>query len=462
VVEKVSPYSAIILLWTVIGTVLLAMFWPGGRGLRLARQIFAVSVLAFREGVRHKVLWTVSVLALIPCAIAYYSDADGTHVGRACLILNYGLSSGEVLGAFLIVLLCALSVAREIESRIMHTFGTKPIPRWAILVGKALGFWAIDLLFILGLTVLTAALVRTVPARGETRKGSTAASSGTWADLRRRALTTRQFHMADGEAGPSPAYKLIEPGVSRQWVFALDPTERRDEPLAVRFLISSSSGFAAHVPDVGFDVSCDGTSAPLLSRAETVAQDRPFDFFVEPERLANATRLMVTVTASKKGQFPPTLMATAQLGVPVDDFSQNMVKAFLLMALQGWTLAMITASWSGVLSFPVTVALGLILVLGGEMSRQALMLMESGAARAEALGLTVGEPAWQKAVAAQLALVLQLLPDFRVMGGPTAFVEGEIFSGWVLAQAALMMGVVRVLGWSLFGMWLFQRREVGR
>jgi len=227
-------------------------------------------------------------------------------------------------------------------------------------------------------------------------------------------------------------------------------------------VFSSSREFAAQIEDVGFDITCDGTSAPLFNRAETVAQDRPFDLFLEPEHLANATRLMVTITASKKGSYPPSLVTTVQIGVPVDDFSQNMTKAFLLMALQGWTLALIIASWSGVLSFPVTVALGVILVLGGEMSRQALLLIESGAARAQALGLDAGESAWQKAVAAQLALVLQLLPDFRVMGGPTAFVEGDVLSGWVLAQAALTMGVVRVLGWSLLGMWLFQHREVGK
>ncbi|MGD0089990.1 MAG: hypothetical protein ABSE73_08725, partial [Planctomycetota bacterium] len=333
---------------------------------------------------------------------------------------------------------------------------------WAILLGKALGFWAIDLLFILGLTILTAVLVRLVPARPETRELGGPASTGSWADLRRNALTTRQYRLADGEPGPGASYKLIEPGVSRQWVFTLDPRERRDEPLAARFQLTSSRSFASHIENVGLDVTCDGTSEPLLKGSHTVAQDRPLDFFLEPECLAKATKLLVTVSAARIGEYPPSLVVTVRLGVPVDDFSQNLFKAFLLLALQGWTLALITASWSGVLSFPVTVALGVILVLGGEMSRQTLMLMESGAARAQALGLDAGESPLQKTVVAQLTLCLELLPDFRVMGGPAAFVEGDIMSGWVLAHAALMMGVVRVLGWSLAGVWLFQRREVGK
>ena len=110
----VDPQAAIALVWTVVGAVVITLLWPNGRGLRLARQITAVAVLAFREGVRLKVLWTVFLLALIPGILAYYSDADGTHVGRASLILNYCLSAGEILGAVLI------GGARDREPRHAH------------------------------------------------------------------------------------------------------------------------------------------------------------------------------------------------------------------------------------------------------------------------------------------------------------------------------------------------------
>ena len=130
--------SALILVWLFVGLGVLCVALPRGR--RLARQVVAVAVLGFREGLRLKILWMVFALALIPGVLAYFSDGDGTHAGRARLILDTCLSTGEVLGAALIVLLAALSVAHEIESRIMHTLGTKPVPRWAILLGKALGF----------------------------------------------------------------------------------------------------------------------------------------------------------------------------------------------------------------------------------------------------------------------------------------------------------------------------------
>lgn len=458
----VDPRSAIVLLWLVIGVMLLALLWPRGRGRRLARQILAVAVLSFREGVRLKVLWTVFALALVIGFLAYYSDADGTHVGRASLVLSYCLSTGEILGASLIVLLSALSVAREIESRIMHTLGTKPIPRWGILIGKALGFWVIDLLFLAGLTLFAAALVRAVPARPESREVSRLASSGSWADLRRNVLTTRQHQLADDNPGSSAAYKTIAPGRSREWVFTLDPELNRSEALAVRFQFSSSLTFAPAIEQMGISVAGDAAAAPLIKVVERVPQDRPFDLFITPEQLAGSGKLQVLVSASDQGRIPLTLVGTVRLGVPVDDFESNLLKAFLLMALQGWVLAMITASWSGVLSFPVTVALGVILVLGGEMSRHALVLLQSSASRMQALGLPSSASGFQQAMTAQLRVLLELLPDFRVLGGPAAFVEGECVSGWALAHAVLMMGIVRVIGWSLPGVFLFHRREVGK
>jgi hypothetical protein len=193
---------------------------------------------------------------------------------------------------------------------------------------------------------------------------------------------------------------------------------------------------------------------------DTVPQNRPFDMFVKPEALTKPGTLEVTVSAAKDGKYPTSIVGHVRQGSAEDGFAGNLFKAFLLLALQGWILATITTSWSGVLSFPVTVALGAILVLGGEMSRQALDILQSGAGRAQQLGLDDGSI--QKSVTAHLQLLLSLLPDFRGAGAPSAFVEGQFLSGWAIAQAALMMGVVRGLAWCVPGIYLFHQREVGK
>lgn len=444
-----------VLTWTIVFVAIVTLMRSRNR--RLARQIFAVAVLGFREGLRLKVLWTVAALALIPGLLAFFSDADGTHAGRAALILNYCLSTGELLGAMLIVLLSALSVAREIESRIMHTFGTKPVPRWTILFGKALGFWAIDLLFLLGLTLFTGILVRGVPMRPEAREPSKLFTTGTWEDLRRNALTTREYH-EPGDAGSGGKMKMIKPGHAHTWRFEIDPGATR-EALAFRFQLSSTQTFAKHIEKMGIRIGYDGPAKPLYDQVLKVPQDRPFDLYLDPQSLSGPGTLAVTLTASE-ARNAPSVVGTVKLGLADDGLIENLAKAALLMALQGWILAVITTSWSGVLSFPVTVAMGLILVLGGEMSRHALDLMAISAARAQEMG--GAHSALQQDLTGQLRFMLGLLPDFQAAGGPAVFVEGKRLSGWAVAEAVLMMGLLRGLGWALPGMVLFQRREVGR
>jgi hypothetical protein len=451
--------AALLLVWSVV--LIVAGFLAIPRGRRLARQIFALAVLGFREGLRLKVLWTVALLSLIPGVLAYFSDADGTHVGRARLILNVCISSGEVLGALLIVLLSALSVAREIESRIMHTMGTKPVPRWAILAGKMLGFWAIDLIFIVGLVLFTAALVRAVPLRPETRSASDFVSTGTWNDLRRNALTTREFAGVDSNETKIRT-RLVKAGKSTENTFAIDPATLSGEGAVVRLLLSTTVSFETHVRGLQVQIGYSG-DAPFYDKRITAPQDLPFEIYVPQESLTRAGNIAIKVTA------PPGLQGaivmhdpgSVQLGTTADNFSWNMIKALMLMALQGWILSVILTSWSGVLSFPVTVALGAILVLGGEMSRNAIELMQTSEVRTEQKE-GPNENVDRAETTDLLRTILSCLPDFRAAGGPSAFVEGSVVSAWAVAHAMFWMGLVRGLAWALPGVLSFHRREVGR
>lgn len=462
-----STTPAIVLVWALLGIALAFLLWPRGR--TLARQLYALASLGFREGLRLKVLWTVLALSLVPGAIAFFSDADGTHAGRARLILDTCISSGEVLGASLIVLLSALSVAREIESRIMHTIGAKPVPRWAILTGKALGFWAIDLCFLAILMLYCATLVRAVPLRAETHSQTRLDETGTWSLLERNALTTRNYFDSSTNSTSSAEFLFIRPGATREWVFAAPPDDAGSGQRSLRFAISSNNSIIAHIPDVRITASALG-QAPFLDRKETIPHARPFEFFLDPATTP-AGAIKVAITASPHAptsRFPPISLIVARstgvrLGVAADGFALNLVKSFFMMAIQGWVLAIITASWSGVLSFSVTVALGVLLVLSGEMSRNVIELMRSDIARLQESGLLEAHAnSLQMETIARLQTMLSLFPDFRAAGGPAAFVDGHFVPALALAHTALWMGLIRGLGWALPGFIAFQKREVGK
>jgi ABC-type transport system involved in multi-copper enzyme maturation permease subunit len=457
---KEQHLAAILLVWFIIGVVVAGLLWPRGRGRKLARQVFALASLGFREGLRLKTLWTVAVISVIPVLLAYFSSADGTHAGRARLILNISLACAELLGTSLIVLLAAFSVAREIESRIMHTLGAKPLPRWSILLGKALGFWAIDVLFVGGLLLFSAVLVRAVPLRAESIASSALTPSGDWKHLTRNALVTRKW---DLPANVEDTTLELHPGECFQNRFTVGPEHIGENELAMQFFLNSTYMFSSEVPGVGLKVGYEGEK-PFIDRVVNAPQNHTFNIFLPRQEVSRPGTLLVSVISPSVDQPRVVLWKkfSMQLGSVADGFCANLFKAFLLLVLQGWFLALVVTGWSGVLSFPVAAALGLLLVLGGEMSRGAIELMQSNQVVAKDLGAVSTDQDLAKKVEHVLNNILLLLPDFRVAGGPATFVEGYVISGWTIAEAFFWMGVVRCLGWALPGVLLFQAREVGK
>jgi hypothetical protein len=296
----------------------------------------ALAMLSVREGLRLKTLWTVSLLAILAGALAWWSDADGTHAGRAKLVLEACLTGAGVLGAALIVLLSALSVSREIEQRIMYTLGTKPVPRWVLLAGKALGFWAVELLFIAGVVLWAMVLVRLVPLRPELRKESQVVVSGTWNDLRRNALVTREYVEAEG-AERRLAMPRIKPGGSYSWTFSFDPAASGGEAVTVSILLSSTQTFEKHIRDVRVSAGYVGET-PLYERTSVLPKDRPFEIHLDPVAAGKPGMLAVTLTAADASRGAPTLVAPAsgavRLGFVRDGFLSNLLKMFFSHA---WT-----------------------------------------------------------------------------------------------------------------------------
>ncbi len=463
-----SRNSALMLVWFVIGVIVVTMVWPGGKGRRLVRQVYALAVLGFREGLRQNVLWMMFALAGVAGIMAFLSDADGTHAGRARLIIDTCFSTGEVLGASLIVLLSALSVSREIESRIMYTLGTKPVPRWTILLGKALGFWGVQVVFAVVLTLFAGILVRAVPQRAENRRASALVDSGTWDDLRRNALITRTYEGPAEFSDKANSFVFIKPSETRTFVFDVNRARLRGEALQLRFQLTSNLTFSPQIPDMLLRVGYPNET-PLIDRHFFAQQDHAFDLYVLNSQLKEQGSLQVTLGPSTKEGFKCTVLVSRAhglaLGYAADGAVANLTKSCFLLALQGWILAMITTGWSGVLSFPVTVALGLLLVLGGEMSRQALSLLQNSAPRPDQLNAAAAAAASEsmmQTVMSVIGTLLKVLPDFRTAGGPSAFIDGHFLSAFTLAHAALWMGVVRGLGWALPGVISFQQREVGK
>lgn len=102
------------------------------------RRIFSISLNTFRETVRDRVLYNLVFFVLLITASAIFLG-DLTAGNEARVIVNLGLSSVLLFGAFIAIFVGVGLVSKEIERRTIYSIFAKPIGRGEFLVGKYVG-----------------------------------------------------------------------------------------------------------------------------------------------------------------------------------------------------------------------------------------------------------------------------------------------------------------------------------
>jgi ABC-2 type transport system permease protein len=101
-------------------------------------SIFPIAANAFRESIRqpvHAVLIVAGLLALLlNVNVAAYTLEDDNK-----LLVDMGLSTLLLVGMLLAAFTATATLAREIETKTVLVVVSKPVPRWAVVVGKFLG-----------------------------------------------------------------------------------------------------------------------------------------------------------------------------------------------------------------------------------------------------------------------------------------------------------------------------------
>jgi ABC-type transport system involved in multi-copper enzyme maturation permease subunit len=126
------------------------------------RTTLVIARLTFREAARRKILLAavaLGVIFLVVYAIGfYYVNKDLSTSGNAGLIerseiRNFFMMAGLYVVNFLCVMMAVLTsvdtLSGEIASGTIHTLLAKPVQRWEIVVGKALGFSGMLTLYVL-------------------------------------------------------------------------------------------------------------------------------------------------------------------------------------------------------------------------------------------------------------------------------------------------------------------------
>ena len=101
-------------------------------------RILSIAVNTFRENLREKLLYNLLFFALlmIGSSILLSKITLGDYHR---LILDLGLASINLFGVLIAIFVGIGLVSKEVDRKTIYTIVSKPIPRYAFLVGKYCG-----------------------------------------------------------------------------------------------------------------------------------------------------------------------------------------------------------------------------------------------------------------------------------------------------------------------------------
>jgi hypothetical protein len=102
----------------------------------------AMAKLAILESMRRRVLIVFFVFALLLLFAGWFLDPASDHPAR--LYISFVLTATERLMLAMAILLSVFSLPNDIKNRTIYTVVTKPVRATEIVLGRALGFCAVN------------------------------------------------------------------------------------------------------------------------------------------------------------------------------------------------------------------------------------------------------------------------------------------------------------------------------
>ena len=123
------------------------------------RRIWAVAINTIKQALRIKVavVFAILLFVLLP-VLGINTTGDETLKGRLQTFVSYALSLMSFLLCVLTIIVSIYSVTSDIEQRQIYTVITKPIRRFQFILGKLLGVIVLDVI----LLVLFSAIIYTI------------------------------------------------------------------------------------------------------------------------------------------------------------------------------------------------------------------------------------------------------------------------------------------------------------
>jgi hypothetical protein len=456
-------------------------------------SIWAVAINTIKQALRIKVavVFTILLLVLLP-VLGITATGDETLKGRLQTFVSYALSLTSFLLCLLTIIVSVYSVTSDIEQKQIYTVVTKPIRRFQLIMGKLLGVILLDAMLLVLFSAIIYTIVIYTPQFVKASDDElieadnefyTARASLTvpqedvskevadrYAELKKRgelpADMTRDEVIDQLTKQAQLAKRAAGVGHVLLWEF------HNVKPLAKSLFIRFKYDVSVTPPDsqvwgrwyVGdYQFFKYGTQSktPIYDQvhknsvrdfheievpAEVVPEDGHLAvaFMNDPRNsiaFANDARNSVAII------FPPDGL---EVLYKADSFTDNFIKAVLLVFCRLIFLACLGVLAASFLSFPVAILFCLVLFLTASFSG---FVIDSFGYLSASIGAVYSY---------SLKWLIQLLPQFDKFNPTKFLVPARLITWSLLAKCALLMVCIKAFLIMILALIVFSYREIAK
>ena len=362
------------------------------------RQIWTIMRHSIVQAMRMKIALVLAIflVVLVP-ALPFLLKSDQTHSGQIRLIITYSLYLTSFLLSVLTLFLSVATLNSEIKGQHIFLLDPKPIPRYALLLGKWGGVMLINLVLLIGMLGATYGLVRYYGRRQPNEP------QPVYENLKAQLLTARQVQqppLPDNlgqkvqeaidqakKQNMMPATKsedwvrtrlyeqysksawYLKSGQTMKWTISDVPkfdgwlviqfqfygdSGKREHELPCQFVVSEESPYEQRVPEEGPYVAYRVGKRNSFAVRSNVVQDD-----------GTVTIRFTNLDPSVGAMFP--YQGGIQVLYPAATLAENFARAGIMMFARLALIAVVGVFASTFLSFPVGVLFSLFVFMVGHM-----------------------------------------------------------------------------------------------
>lgn len=452
------------------------------------RRVLAICGLTWRAAFRLRLFWVIVVLLFVCVAgLPLLITDDGTAQGFTQIILTYTLTViSALLGLTTLWTACG-TLARDIEECQIQVVAVKPVSRWQIWFGKWLGLVTMNAL----LLALSGACVyglmqwrakrlpveqqlelrnEVLVARGSAREISVDKDIVQETD-RRLAERLKENPISTADLPEvkrnileqvRAEYQVVPPGFMRQWKVTLPEPERlRGKPLQLRIKFNASDGSTLGTFVGLWQVGVPAKTQLWRSEPMSLAPEAFHEFEIPADLYEPDGTLTVTFVNSNQIALLFPLEDGFEALYPVGGFAGNFVRGLVVLFCWMVLLATIGLSASTFLSFPVAAFVSLAMLTVVFSSGTMENVVSDGTITGwNAEKGTRGFTPLDYVVIPTFKAVLQVINLAKNFSPIDYLGTGRIITWAQLGQAVLQIVVLLGGVVAVFGIWVFNRREL--